>query len=369
MHHGRWLLLLLIVCSTMIISCDQTPAPKVGFVGGFSGRYADFSMAACNGFVLAIEEQNQRGGLNGHPVEVVLKDDHQTESQIVKAMAEFADEQVAAVIGPLTSSMAVAAAPLADSLNLPLVSPSTSTSYLEAQIDCFFRVYPANHTAADQLAKIAYHRNALRSVSVIYDSENLAHCQDWQQNFSQVFEALGGRIDKVLTFSSGIGLSKLAQQVSELPSDGVFVIAGALDSAILAQQLRKAGSSQQILFSEWSSSETLIRYGGNAVEGALFLRTVNQRSLNPGYLKFVENYRARFGEEPTFVAIHSYDSTRLLLQAWQQKKSTQTLCEALAATSKFKGVQLDFSLDRFGDAQRQLFLTTVRDGSFIVVEN
>src|SRR5579863_6415628 len=94
--------------------CDD-PAPiEVGFIGGLSGRVADLGIGALDGARLAIEEQNRRGGIGGHPIRLTTEDDKQDAEAARTAFETLAAHRVEAIIGPMTSVMAVTLAPLAD---------------------------------------------------------------------------------------------------------------------------------------------------------------------------------------------------------------------------------------------------------------
>lgn len=57
-----------------LFSCQAKRSPiKIGLVGTFTGPFSDLSIAARNGAILAAEEWNQKGGINGRPVELLIK--------------------------------------------------------------------------------------------------------------------------------------------------------------------------------------------------------------------------------------------------------------------------------------------------------
>src|ERR1700752_3486761 len=86
---------------------DPTPL-QVGFVGGLSGRVADLGVAALDGARLAIEEQNAKGGIDGHPIELTEEDDPQDQDSAQAVFEGLAERHVKAVIGPMTSVMGMA---------------------------------------------------------------------------------------------------------------------------------------------------------------------------------------------------------------------------------------------------------------------
>jgi branched-chain amino acid transport system substrate-binding protein len=47
---------------------------KIGQYGAFTGKNADFGLAARKGVILAVEEANAAGGVLGRPIELLLED-------------------------------------------------------------------------------------------------------------------------------------------------------------------------------------------------------------------------------------------------------------------------------------------------------
>ncbi len=105
------------------IGCEKKENPiKVGFVGGLTGRLSDLGTAGRNGVILAVEEINSRGGINGRPVELITKDDKQDPELSLRVDRELVDEGVAAIIGHMTSVMSMAVLPFINEEKILMIS-------------------------------------------------------------------------------------------------------------------------------------------------------------------------------------------------------------------------------------------------------
>ena len=78
--NGLYKLITLILSVALVTACSDPEPVKLGFIGGTSGRVADLGIAGRNGFLLAVEEQNAKGGINGRPIEIYFRDDQQNAS-------------------------------------------------------------------------------------------------------------------------------------------------------------------------------------------------------------------------------------------------------------------------------------------------
>ncbi len=101
---------------------------KIGCNFELSGGIGSFGQEALNGARLAVKEANDSGGVLGRQIELVERDNGSEPSQSANVMAALvSQDKVIAVIGPVASSNALAAAPVASWNRIPMVS-STATN-------------------------------------------------------------------------------------------------------------------------------------------------------------------------------------------------------------------------------------------------
>ena len=363
-----WGWLRCIAASMLIVlgSCEE-PAPiKIGFVGGITGRVGDLGRAGRDGVTLAIEEANRKGGIGGHRLELLVRDDHQDPEAAREAVRELITSGVVAIIGHMTSSMSIVGAVVADEAGVPMVSPTTSTNALSGKDDFFFRVYPASRFAADRLAAYLVESGILR-MAVVYDVANRAHTESWYNAFRESLKSLGGEVVFLDTFESGMSanLGELADAVTASDADGLFIIANGIDTALICQLLEENCSGRSTVVSEWSVTPELLRNGGDAVNGLTFLHTFDFESRDPKYLAFTSAFEDRFGYEPGFAAVHAYDAVQIVLAGLEKGADPVQIKKSILNIGAFDGLQTKFTFDEFGDVRRDLFLMTIKDRKII----
>lgn len=349
-----------------LVGCGEPPPLKIGFVGGFTSRVGDLGRDGRDGALLAVEEANASGGIDGRRVELLVRDDGQSPDQAAAADQALLDAGVVAVVGHMTSSMSMVGAPIMDAARVPMVSPTTSTNELTGLDDHFLRIYPASRQMAERLAEVALDTLGLSTVSTVVDTANSAHTESWYEAFREGIEARGGRPAGVHRFRSGDqSYRALAEQVSGDGADGVMVLANALDTALLCQHLRALGYAGTVLSSEWSVTADLVRNGGDAVEGIVFFHTVDVESQATAYRRFRKSFTARFGYAPGFAAVHGYDAARVVIRSLARADGPRDLKRAMLEGGSYQGLQTRFTFDRYGDVEREPILMTVRDGHFV----
>ena len=355
----------------LVLSACSPPEPiLIGFVGGTSGRAADLGVAGRDSVQLAIEERNQGGGISGRRLQLIVKDDEQDPEVARRVVQELINEGVAAIIGPMTSAMGAAVAPIADQAKILLVSPTVTTEELSGKDDHFFRVSSTTREFARRTALYQLKTNRMRRVAAVYDLGNRAFSENWLKNFTEAF-AQGGQVVLTLGFQVGNDTTflSIAQELLADDVDGVLIIANSMDSALLCQQIRKLDARIPIVLSDWGGTERLLELGGKAVEGVNVVQTFDRNSSAPRYQAFRQTYLERFHREPGFPGVYSYDATTVVLDALSQRQGEQSLKETVLAVRTFEGLQSSFSFDDYGDVKRpHISIGIVRDGHFLVVE-
>lgn len=345
----------------------STEPLAIGFVGGLTGRTSDLGTAGRDGALLAVEQFNAAGGLDGREVVLKIEDDKQNPVGIERAYRSLVESGVVAVIGPMTSSMGVDIAPLAAELKVPVVSPTVSTDDLTGQDDWFFRVYPDNSSAAAQLASVTKRDLGDTRVAVVYDLANRAHTETWIRNYTSAFRLLDGTIVATETITSGYvpEYEAAITAVVATKPDSVCLLANALDTALLATMLREHGFEGHVIASEWSATEVVVGYGGRAVEDMYFLNTVDTTLQSDRFLEFREAFKDRFGYEAGFASIHAFDATGIVLALLNGSDTPEAIRDRLAVPATYHTVQGEIEIDRYGDVGGSYYLTTIRDGLFV----
>lgn len=348
-------------------ACSKQPPIQIGFVGGLSSRTSDLGISSLNGAILATELRNAAGGINGRPVELVIRDDDQKQEIAYQAVKEMIDIRAAAIIGPLTSNMSMATIPLANDAGIVMISPTTTTNDLTGKDDYFFRVLSPTATYASASAR--FHRNVLKhsKVAVIYDLKNSSYSESWLNDFRRVFEQDGGRVTLALPFRSETdsNFSSMARRLVEDRPDGILIIANSVDVALLCQHIRSFAPAVPISTSDWSGTEQLIELGGKAVEGVTFTQYIDRFGIQPGYVAFRHNFLKRFRREPGFAGVTTYDAANVLFDALSRKKPEENLKDTILSIRTFEGLQDPIVFNDNGEAERKVFMSIIRNGQFV----
>lgn len=347
----------------------ETRPIQIGFCAGLSGKMSELGVSGRKGAEIAVEEINRQGGINGRPVELLVRDDKNNADEARRADSILIKEGCIAIIGHFTSGAVSKSLPLAESLNTIMISPTVSTTKLSGKKDNFFRTIPANRFQAELLARSAIKIHRSRRVSIIYEVWNSAYSEELSFYFRKEYEKLGGRITVVKSFTGGQEkFGQLAKELTSNGEDGILSIAAGADNAMLCQQLAKIGSNVKVYAGLWSMSDDLILHGGRTIERIFLAGVFDNECTSPAYVSFKEKYFSRFHTFPTFGSVFTYESCMVLFSALKECSSfgSRSIADKIIKTGKFRGLQQDFTIDQSGDADdRPYTLFTVKNGKFI----
>lgn len=360
------IMIFLLLSIFMMTSCKTSKEVKIGFSGSLTGLSSELGTAARNGFLLAIDEINESGYLDGVKLVPVIKDDKSDPKEALNAGREFSKEDVHLLVGFMTSNMTDSVITLMEDEGLLFISPTMSTINLSDKDDNFFRVVSAHDEQAYLLNDLLEFK-AIDSVAILYDSSNAPYTVPIYNLFKDTYLGNSGNVLYEDSFeTSDLDPSQVADEIIRSSSKGVVVIANSIDSSKILQQLRKKGSDIPAFLAGWAMTNDLISHGGQSVEGAYVASAFESDNQSPKYLKFIEDYESRYKESPSFSSSFAYECVYVLADAIKESGSSdpEDIKSSIVQLKTFKGLQSDFTINEYGDPERQTFMFQVKDGQF-----
>lgn len=353
-----------------MIGCAQKPI-LIGFAGQLTGVYSDLGVQGRNGAVLAVEEINGTGGVDGRKLELIVKDDAGPPDRAGKVDRELIDRGVTAIVGHMTSGRTKAALPVTQKAGVVLLSPTASTPELSGKKDMFFRIQASTKDAARILGSFAGSRPEITDINTLRDIGNQVYATPFNRNFLAAFAGKTGNTGRECTFSSRHERhwDEVVQCLAQDHPDGLLIVASARDTASVIQAMGGNKKGKPTVFSSgWAATNAFLAHGGHAVEGTYLVKTSYIDKETPAYKKFARKYRNRFGRSPSFAAVQGYHAIRFLARALHTTGGERKgLPEALLNVDSFDSFYGDLRLDEYGDAMAPVTILKVSGGRFETV--
>lgn len=292
-------------------AADKQPL-TIALFAHLSGNFAEYGISFRNAVELYLDEVKARGGIDGHPVKLIVEDDRNSPQEAAAVARKIVETPgVLVAIGSWSTTASLAAAPIFTEAKIPQISPTASHPDFTRQSDFLFRQNNTDDILAQYNAQTIQQLKAKRIV-IPYSQD------DWGVYTSQATSAAiienGGEV--LLTESVIPGTKDFRPLISKIKSlnpDGVFLALPYQEASIFMQQLRQAGINIPAGGGIPLTSPKFIELGGKAVEGTV-LHTIFFAG-DPGKREFVEAYRAKYGKAPDQFAAFAYDATGVALAA------------------------------------------------------
>jgi branched-chain amino acid transport system substrate-binding protein len=350
----QWMFLATAILSLVLFGCppktgETTTAGTggtegeivVGEYGSLTGGQATFGQSTHNGIILAVDEINGGGGVNGRKIRVITEDDQSKSEEAANAVTKLISQNnVIAVLGEVASSASLAAAPICQSNKVPMITPSSTNERVTQVGDYIFRMCFIDPYQGEAMANYLSRQLNMKRAAVLIDVKS-DYSTGLAANFERVFVANGGQIVAKQSYAQGD--SDFRSQLTALRSGNpevIFVPGYYNDIGQIAIQARDLGMQMPLAGGDGWESPKLIEIGGKALEGCFYSNHYHTDDPSPSVREFVQKYRERFGAAPDSLAALGYDATRVLAEAIKRAGTTDgpKLRDAIANTKNFPGV-------------------------------
>lgn len=352
------------------VSCSTQKEPiKIGFTVGLTGFLADEGVSARNGFILAIEEMNAAGGLNGHLFEPVVKDDESTPEVGNQVSKAFSEEGVQFIIGHLLSSMYVSAEYGMSEHDLVFISPTMATNIMTGRDDNFFRVIGDTSVMAESIGNMVM-GSEVTKLMIVFDEGNLGFSGTVKDVLVENLNAMSKIEIVICPYNEGDNFEELAEKMKVENIDGVAMITSSVATANILQQMAIKDVNIPRFTSTWALSSELVYKGGQATEGLYGVGFYDKDSQAEAFVAFNDNYVTRFSEEPSHTSYFAYEATMLLMDAFKRAESfdKDAVIKALKETGSFEGLSNTYVINKDGDAERPYVQLQIVNGEMKRVE-
>lgn len=339
--------------SVALVAC-QTAEPKneepikIGFIGPLTGDIAAIGSDTLNALKLAVKETNEAGGIDGRTVQVVAEDGRCTGSDSASAAQKLINiDQVTAIIGGQCSGETLAAAPIAESMGIPMVSPVSSSADVTDAGDFIFRTYPSDELKGKAFGE-HFKKNELNRVAVI--TENTDFCQGILTSIKKYLPEGVEIVFEEVNDPSSKDFRTLLTRLKEVEFD-VMVINTQSETTggALVSQMKELGFEQPAIGSDTTDSAAMFELASGLLDNMSVISVPQFDEESSFNQKFIDEYtEAQFG---IAFAAHAYDASNVLLNTMKEVGTDGiAIKDALYAMPSYKGVAGTFTFDSNGDA-------------------
>lgn len=156
-----------------------------------SGPQEEAGQEALQGVQLYLNSINQAGGINGHPLKLLVFNDRADPTTAVQVAHQIVASSALLMLGPLYSSIALPTNPIYKDAHLPIISASVSNDSITNSNPFFFRLGTTTTEEASTSATYALKILGFHNASVIY-TDDTAYGIPTAKGFTSTFTSGGG---------------------------------------------------------------------------------------------------------------------------------------------------------------------------------
>jgi len=315
---------------------------KIALVSPFTGLGSILGEYIKEGLLLAVDEINAAGGVDGAEINVVIYDDQADPSiaAVVVRRALF-DDKVIAVFGPNMSSAVLGVHTLAQQSKIPMLVGATSPSFRYTNVgnDYLFRLRADDGVKVAQQVKYAVEVLNIKNPGVIYGSTD--YCTAALEVAKAEFDKYG--IEIVAAEQMREGDKDATGQILSLKRagfDGLIGLTHEPEAAVVVKLMRQLQIDVPIIgFSAWGVPAFTDLAGAAAVD-VYSVQGFNPADTDPVVVKFVDDYKKKWKREPSDPSQCYYDGIYLIAEAIKLAGTTDgvKLAEVLTELT-YTGVQ------------------------------
>ena len=271
---------------------------KVGILGSLTGPAAIWGTGNRAGAILAFEEANAAGGVNGRKLEWIVEDDETSPPKAIAAFKKLTEQDgVFAVFGPAASAISAAMVPVMQQSGVPIfISVPSTPAVTEPMMKNIFRAGPLNDRMQGiAIADYVIHKLQRRKIAIVRQSDEYG-----KRGAESILDRMKQENLKPVAYEEfGAGDTDFTSQLLKIRGtepDVLIVYGYPSPSAIITRQARQLGIAAKILGSNATSSRKYPQIVGQAAAGVENVITVAvlPESNDPTALAFSKRFAERF---------------------------------------------------------------------------
>ena len=359
-------------------AADVPAAPvKIGAIFGVTGPAAFLGAPEAKTAEMMIDQINAKGGINGHPLQLIVKDSGGSPEKAVSFARQLIEEdKVLAIIGPSTSGETMQIKPICESAHMILVSCAAAEVIVNPLAKYVFKT-PQKDSQAVTWIYNAMKAAGTPKIGVL--SDNSGFGQAGKAQLEQLAKTMG--IEIVANEVYDKGAKDLTDILTKVKGAGVQAVVNwsiVPAQSIIPKNMKQLGLNVPLYQSHGFGNLKYVQAAGEAAEGIIFPagRLLIVDSLPADHPQkavlaaYKQDYEGRYKEDVSTFGGHAYDALLLLTSAMAKAGTTDRdkVRDAMETLKGLPGTAGVFNLspeDHNGLALDAFEMLTVKGGKFV----
>ncbi len=352
---------------------------KIGGLVETSGFIASLGQPLLEGAMLAVEQVNAAGGINGRKVEFVNINTESDNTKTVTAAKRLLEQdKVVAIIGPSSSGSAFAVADTIERAKMPMIANGASRGIVQPPENRTYTfLAPLTDVVVQGVMLRDMQAKGIKNVAIL--NSDVAFGTSGRDSLEKGAGQYGITIVAKETFGNAdTDMTPQLTKIRASGADATVLWATGPALAIATKNHRALGIKTPLYLAHSANDFNFLRLAGDAANGVLLPSskiyvTAALPASDPQKAvleRFVQAYEKRYGKPPATFAGNGYDAAMMLMDAIKRAGTDpQKLRAAIESTKDYVGVTAVYSYapdDHYGTKPESVVMLTVKDNKFML---
>ncbi len=352
-------------------------AYKVGAIFAVTGPAAWLGTPERNTAKMIEEEVNKAGGINGHPLEIIIEDTVGDPTKAVTAIKKLiTKDQVLAIVGPSRSGTTMAVIPIVEEAKVPLVSCAAAEAIVVPVKSWVFKTPQKDSHAAIRIYEHMKEHD-ISKIALITGTTGFG--DQGRKQLKKLAPEL--EIEIVADETYGPNDTDMTAQLTKIKaSEAQAVVNWSIvpGQVIVAKNMRQLGMKIPLFQSHGFGNIKFAQTAGEAGEGIIFPcgRLLAVDTLADDHpqkevlAKYKKEYEAKYEEDVSTFGGHAWDALQLVIAALREVgPDREKIRNYIENTKNFVGTGgiFNFSPEDHNGLNKDAFeMLTVKNEKFVV---
>lgn len=299
---------------------DSSTAIPIGIALAQTSNVALLGQEGISGVKIAEKYFNEKGGVNGTPIKLVIQDTGGDEAGAINAFQTLISQnKVVGIVGPTLSQQAFSAAPIAERAKVPTIGASNTAKGIPEIGDYIARVSASVSVVAPNSLKAALKLNPqIKRVAVFY-AQNDAFNKSETEIFQQTVKEQGLDLVTVQKFqTSDTDFQSQATNALNLKPDLIIISGLAVDGGNLVKQLRELGYKGIIIGGNGFNTSNIFNVCQALCDGVLVAQAYSPAHPNKINQEFRKAFVSQYKKEPPQFSAQAFTAVQVFVEALKE---------------------------------------------------
>ena len=343
---------------------------KIGVVTTLTGEKALTGQYSRNGIMLALDEINGKGGVNGKKISVMIEDDGGNDAGAVNAFNKVVSLGANVVIGPIYSTMNLAMSPSIKKAEIPTLVIGSSNDIAKQKNPWMFQTRTADAVSAAAMANFAAKKLGLKKIAILHDTDNFA--SGAAAVATKTLEEL--KVPPILVESYNTGDKDLTPQLAKIRAsgtDGILAWSQLVEAGLIMKQIQSMDIKVPVVGSNSYVTKIALDLAKDNAEGVYSVADYVYSNPAPRTQEFAKNYKAKYKLESEFNSAMNYDAVYVIADAFKRAGTNdkKAMRDALASVKELVGVSTTYTFDANNVGGTSVAIVQVKKGVPQIIES